>query len=84
MYIGSNFHVSQGLEVKEWDDSLHALHIKLDIEHVAQGHIDLKLNTPPRSAVILPDTKVTWQYIFNGIYRFEFELNRQAELTIKM
>ena len=84
MYIGSNFHVSQGLEVKDWDDSLHALHIKLDIEHVAQGHIDLKLNTPPRSAVIQPDKKVTWQYILNGIYRFEFELNRQAELTIMM
>lgn len=75
-YLGSNLHVSQGLEVNNWQENELVLTLKLSLPRQSEGSITLSLPRPPRS------TAPRWQEIQSGIYRFQVRLDQQAEYKI--
>jgi len=75
-YLGSNLHVSQGLEVSDWQENELVLTLKLSLPRQSEGSITLSLPRAPRS------TAPRWQEIQSGIYRFQVRLDQQAEYKI--
>ncbi|MBP7228121.1 MAG: hypothetical protein KA988_03355, partial [Longilinea sp.] len=75
-YLGSNLHVSQGLEINDWQENELVLTLKLSLPRQSEGSITLSLPRAPRS------TAPHWQEIQSGIYRFQVRLDQQAEYKI--
>jgi alpha-galactosidase len=82
VYLGSDMHVSQGLEVMDWftDDKL--LRIQLEINRMADGVIDLKLPGQPVSAVV-GDQPCEWQSVGDGMWRFGVHIDRSAVFSVQ-
>jgi alpha-galactosidase len=81
-YLGSNLHISQGLELTEWCYTPPStLRLQLTRPGHIQGHFDLKLSTPPRLA-LLDKQNLSWKNTSSGYYRFYTEFNEKAELHI--
>jgi alpha-galactosidase len=83
LYLGSDLHISQGLEVAEWSLSQQGdLHIALERPGLAEGVIDLYLPEPPQSAS-LNGMGLSWQQVGEQIYRFSVVFDRQAVIELK-
>jgi hypothetical protein len=68
-YLGSDLHISQGLEAAYWQPALGGLQLCLRRPGCAQGHFDLSLHKPLGRAV-LEGRPVEWKPIGEGCYRF--------------
>ncbi|GIV65281.1 MAG: hypothetical protein KatS3mg046_541 [Bellilinea sp.] len=66
-YAGSNLHISQGLEVKDWKITIDGLELELDLGRSFEGWFDLLLNQTPKS---VNQTVLRWQEISKGRFRF--------------
>ncbi len=66
-YAGSNLHISQGLEVKQWQISEGGIELELDLGRSFEGWFDLLLNQTPRS---VSGGALRWQEISKGRFRF--------------
>ena len=80
-YIGSNLHISQGLEVAAWEQRGNRLVFRLERPGQSQGHIDLSLLRPPHTAR-LDQEEVIWEAIGEQLYRFHVQFNRQAVIEL--
>ncbi|MBN1145925.1 MAG: alpha-galactosidase [Anaerolineales bacterium] len=82
-YLGSDLHLSQGLEVTAWSWEAAAGELRLRLERPgrARGLIDLALPNPPRRAV-LDGAPLAWTSLNEGCYRFPIEFERCAALEI--
>lgn len=80
-YLGSDLHISQGLEVSAWEPATDSLSLQLHRPGQAQGHLELSLPAPPRSA-FLNQQPLSWQTHHEHIYRFLVEFQQTAQLTI--
>ncbi|HEX7973564.1 MAG TPA: alpha-galactosidase, partial [Anaerolineales bacterium] len=88
LYLGSDLHISQGLEVTQWaftgkatDTSQSDLTFTLERPGLAQGQIELYLPCPPRQA-LLNNTRISWDRLSPGHYRFPVQFDRTAHLVI--
>jgi len=80
-YLGSNLHISQGMEVTAWEPSSNKVQVCLQRPGRARGSILLGLPYPPKQAQI--DGKpLTWQPDGERCYRFEVEFEQTAEISI--
>jgi len=88
-YIGSNLHISQGLEVIDWEwqpglwdaPDTGLLQCALKRPGKANGYIDLSLPGPPQRA--LQDGRpLEWQALESSIYRFPVIFAGQTQLEI--
>ncbi len=52
-YVGSDLHLSQGIEIRAWEASTNRLRFRLGLGRRAEGHVELALPAPPR--------EVRWQ-----------------------
>jgi alpha-galactosidase len=75
-YLGSNLHISQGLEVSHWQEKDLILSLNLSLPRQSEGSITLSLPRAPR------DTAPRWKEVQRGIYRFQIRLDRQVALKI--
>ncbi|MCJ7623034.1 MAG: hypothetical protein MUO76_06000, partial [Anaerolineaceae bacterium] len=81
-YLGSDIHISQGLEVKEWEVSEHEIRCVLDPERQAQGTVELFIPHHITDAW-LEREPVNWRVVEEDIYRFSCEIQKTSTLTIR-
>jgi alpha-galactosidase len=80
-YLGSDLHISQGLEVTGWKASPQGLCLSLERPGRAKGIVELSLPHPPCQAM-LDSQAIEWQDLEQGRYRFPVNFNRTARLQI--
>lgn len=71
-YLGSNLHISQGLEVSHWEEGDLVLNLELSLPRHAEGSILLSLPRLPRR------TAPPWQEVLAGVYRFQVRVEQQT------
>jgi alpha-galactosidase len=83
-YLGSDLHISQGLEVKSWSVSENPRVLNVTVERPghAAGEITLSLPQPPQ-AVTLNGDAIDWQPAGEGCYRFSVTFDRTAFLEVQ-
>jgi alpha-galactosidase len=80
-YLGSDLHISQGLEVSQWSVTPKNLRMRLEKPGKAQGHIDLFLPRPPERTSI-QQKEIACQPLGEGIYRLPVDFEQVAEIEI--
>lgn len=68
-YLGSDLHLSQGLEVIEWEVSVSGLRFALDCGRELSGTVDLSLGSEPKM-VYCNGKPIVWQQIGEDVFRF--------------
>ncbi len=81
IYLGSDLHISQGLEVTGWHPGSGHLRFELARPGECQGVVDLWLPSPPEKASI-DQMPMTWQRLPKGIYRFQVAFQKQAVVEV--
>lgn len=83
IYVGSNLHISQGLEVIHWE--WHQTHgqIRLHRPGRADGFINLYLPDAP-TKMELDAKAIVWQSIGQSLYRVPLQFDRDANLEIEL
>jgi alpha-galactosidase len=82
-YLGSDLHISQGLEVTQWSaNTREGIRFSLERPGQTQGQIELYLPEPPQKATC-NQNEITWQTPANDLYTFDIRFERQAELRIE-
>jgi hypothetical protein len=80
-YLGSDLHISQGLEVIEWHPHPAGLWLRLQRPGRAQGRIEIA--TPqPVEAVSLDGTPIPWKSNNPGRCIIDLEFYREAKIEI--
>ena len=80
-YLGSDLHLSQGLEVKVWQPDAHALRFSLERPMSQSGSLELGLPAKPDEA-LLDDTPLEWEQSGEGRYRFGVTFEKRASIKI--
>jgi alpha-galactosidase len=80
-YIGSDLHISQGLEVTSWDADDDGLHLVIKRPGNAQGGIVLNLPKSPQS-VILNGNPCAFESGEDDLYHIPIEFALSAELKL--
>jgi len=80
-YLGSNLHVSQGLEVTQWQPEANGLAFRLERPGTGHGSIELSLPGVPQKA-FLDGVALEWEQSGEGRYRFGVAVNRRASIRI--
>lgn len=85
VYLGSDLHISQGLEVSgwEWDADSGRLEACLERPGRVGGAVDLRLARPPVSASI-NGRSLGWRTIADGICRIQVNFSQKARLLLRM
>jgi alpha-galactosidase len=81
-YLGSDLHISQGLEVVGWQPAPGGLSLSLRRPGEARGHFDLSLPQPPKRAV-WEGLPVDWEWIAGRGCRFQVAFDASGTLKIE-
>jgi alpha-galactosidase len=82
LYLGSDLHISQGLEVSQWQPGSGSLSLQLERPGRALGQIELSLPGIPHTAT-LDRQPLDWQASIAGCYRFPLEFDQHAQLQLE-
>ncbi|MBL7161585.1 MAG: alpha-galactosidase [Anaerolineales bacterium] len=83
VYLGSNLHISQGLEVTQWSTSTPGgVRLQLERPGKSQGEIELYLPRVPQRAT-LNQKEITWRTTSVDCYSFPVSFDQIAKLEIK-
>jgi len=82
LYLGGNFHFSQGMELVNWQPQPAGLSLRLALPRQAEGIFDLLLPETPQTA-FLNDAPLVWEKIQPGVYRFRGAFHHQADINIR-
>jgi alpha-galactosidase len=82
-YLGSDLHISQGLEVVEWEATPSSVQFRVERPGGILGEIELSLPRPPRE-VLLNQNSVAYQKTAQGSYRIPVQSDQTAELKISL
>lgn len=82
-YLGSDLHLSQGLEVAEWEVSVSGLRFTLDCGRKLSGNVDICLPSVPRSARC-DDKLMVWQQVREDVYRFPVTGKNRVDIQIEL
>ncbi len=80
-YLGSNLHISQGLEVSSWNPGVHNLQVQLERPGTCQGTIEIYLPMPPKGAT-LNGRQISCHPGGEGRYNFYLDFNKTAKLNL--
>ena len=80
-YLGGDLHISQGLEVIEWQPGNDGLRLTIERPGHSYGKIDLAISNQIDSAYSNGDP-LLWEKISESCYSFELEFERRASLEI--
>ncbi len=81
-YLGSDLHISQGLEVVDWQPDDGFLKMRLVRPGYSHGRIELATPHPIESAS-LNGTSIHWTAQTSGRYTFDLEFNKEAMIEIE-
>jgi alpha-galactosidase len=82
VYIGSNLHISQGLEVDAWQPNNHGLSFNLKRPLRSGGEFDLVLPQLPRS-VYQDGQPLDWKVIGESRFRFKVRVNQTSRVELE-
>ncbi len=82
-YLGSDLHISQGLEVKTWQVSETDIRCEINLERQAEGYLDIQLPGPAFS-VRWQQEKVVPQVLGENIIRCPVHVNGSGWLDIEL
>jgi alpha-galactosidase len=80
-YLGSDLHISQGLEVIDWQANDKSLRLTLARPGRVHGRIDLAIPNPIESTR-LDGVLIPWETLGEGMYSFELKFKQRASLEI--
>ncbi len=80
-YVGSDLHLSQGLEVSRWEPTPSGLELSIQRPGASQGRLALRLPSSPKK-VILDGQSVRPETSPDGIYHLPVEFLRTASLSL--
>jgi alpha-galactosidase len=80
-YLGGSLHISQGMEVRAWEESPAGLRFSLQRPGEARGQVLLSLPRPPAS-VIQDGTPARWIEEPEGIYRVDVGFYQMGSLEL--
>jgi alpha-galactosidase len=80
-YLGSDLHISQGLEVAEWLESSSKFNFRLGRPGKASGQVDLYLPRKPER-VIINQKEIIYELLGEGIYRLPVDFEQIVEIEI--
>lgn len=80
-YLGSDLHISQGLEVTRWSESPGNFKFRLERPGEDQGQIDLYLPRSP-SQIKINQKEVKWQALGESVYRIPIKIEKIADIEI--
>jgi alpha-galactosidase len=86
-YLGSDLHISQGLEIASWEETKDPeegtarLYLQLERPGRAQGVLDLYLPQAPQAAWLGAEP-IQWIWIGESVYRFSVQFLQGAEIRI--
>jgi hypothetical protein len=83
VYLGSDLHISQGLEACAWEPGPNGLRLGLRLPRRANGWVTLGLPHPPSKAV-LDGSPVVSEMSGEGVYRFPVAFEREAVLQVSI
>ncbi len=81
-YLGSDLHISQGLEVREWKTGKTGILLTIVLGREAQGEIEIALPRPPQRARN-NDQVIHWVESLPGCYRFALTIKNNNTIKIK-
>lgn len=81
LYLGSDLHISQGLEISRWQLEDNGVRLGLQRPALSTGSLDLLLPAEPQRAS-LDGTPVAWQAVGEQVYRFAVSFDQHAELEV--
>lgn len=80
-YIGSNLHISQGLEVHKWVEEEDSLQISMALPRHAKGQVFLYLPEEPQS-ITVDDLPIVYKRQNSHFYELDLEFEFSAEIKI--
>ena len=81
-YLGSDLHISQGLELAAWEPLPEGVSLRLSRPGQARGQIELALPRPPRLA-LGDDQAMQWEAIGEGRYLFNVEFDQTINIEVR-
>ncbi len=81
LFLGSNLHISMGLEVSEWILSENKLICQFSLPRKAVGIVRIWLPSNPKN-VTLGDQSLEYKQESDGVFAFPLSFNKEATLTI--
>jgi alpha-galactosidase len=82
IYLGSDLHLSQGMELSGWKSDQTGIVFSLVLNHHAKGIVDIYLPQPPKR-ITAGDMEVEFQPHAEYIYRLNVEIKGETEYTIE-
>jgi alpha-galactosidase len=83
VYLGSSFHISQGLEVASWSSSPQdGVSIQLERLGKSEGVVDIYYPRTPQN-VVCNQGRVEWEKFEDGVLRLHLEFEGKADLEIR-
>ena len=80
-YLGSNLHISQGLEVTRWQPRDKSLQLEIVRPGHSTGKIELAIPGQIETAS-LNETPISWESDSQGIYQFNLDFHHNASIEI--
>jgi alpha-galactosidase len=81
-YLGSSLHISQGLEVSEWNVLERSVRFSVIRPGLASGLIDLHLPWMP-SSIVVNGQPQGWEDLGEEIYRLQANIDKQAIILVQ-
>jgi len=81
-YLGSDLHISQGLEVAKWKATRRRLKLTLQRPGSLQGSLALALPKPLKKC-LLDDQPCSGKMIQEGVYHFDLDFHGSTSLTLQ-
>ena len=83
VYLGSDLHISQGLEIKTWNFNGNSLQFDLDTGKVMAGNLDIKFNSKP-TRVMVNSQSAGINYLGKDFYRIATTLDKHQHFFIEL
>lgn len=80
-YLGSNLHISQGLELARFEVNNDSLTMELNRPMIMKGSYDLYLQQEPKK-VIAGKKRIDFRLLQNNIYRFDVNIDKFQDIQI--
>lgn len=81
-YLGSSLHISQGMEVAQWQVRAHELRLRLDLGHSTAGEVDVRLPALPKEA-LLNGQPAGWSSPAPQVVRLPVDLPGAGDVLLK-
>jgi alpha-galactosidase len=81
-YLGSDLHISMGLEVAGWTLIKNKLIVKFSLPRCVNGQVYLYLPKPPQEA-LLDQKPISWTEVDAHVFQFPIQFDRHALLEIE-